>query len=89
MSVRVFGWKTNNIVAVVRLHEVIFQLFLDIEIKTSVSNSGQNFKTRVSGSWEKKPGKTRVFSGFEMNAILSDKLNIIVKLTTAGPCAIY
>jgi len=27
----------------------------------SVSNSGQNFETRVSGSWEKKPGKTRFF----------------------------
>jgi len=27
----------------------------------SVSNSGQNVKTRVSGSWEKKPGKTRYF----------------------------
>jgi len=38
----------------------------------SVSDSGQNKKTQVSGSWEKKPGKTR-FSGFEMNAILSDK----------------
>ena len=28
------------------------------------SGSGQNFKTRVSGSWEKKPGKTRFFFGF-------------------------
>ena len=41
----------------------------------SVTNSGQNFKTRVSGSWENKPGKTR-FLEFEMNAVLSDKNSI-------------
>jgi len=43
---------------------------------TSVSKSGQNFKTRVSGSLEKEPRKTHFFSGFEMNAILSDKNSI-------------
>jgi len=42
---------------------------------TSVSNSGQNFKTRVSGSWGKTPGNP-FFSGFEMNVILSDKNSI-------------
>jgi len=42
----------------------------------SVFNLGQNFKTRVSGSLEKKPGKTRVFSGFEINAILSDENSV-------------
>jgi len=48
-------------------------------IKATVSSSGQNLKTRVSGSWEKKPGKTRVFSGFEMNATLSDKNSISLR----------
>jgi len=56
---------------------------------TSVSNSGQNFKTHVSGSWEKKLGKTQFFSGFEMNAILSDETHYHCEITTVGHCTIY
>jgi len=34
------------------------------QVLRSVSNSGQNFKTRVSGFCEKKPGQTRFYFGF-------------------------
>jgi len=58
-------------------------------VEHGVSNSGENLKTRVSGSWAKKPGKTRFFSGFEMNMILSDKSQYHCGITTVGPYAIY
>jgi len=38
-----------------------FVLKSDSMFGSSVSNSGQNFKTQVSGSWKKKPRKTRFF----------------------------
>jgi len=34
------------------------------DLGTSVFNSGPTFKNQVSGSWKKKPGKTRFFSRF-------------------------
>ena len=57
-------------------------------INSSVSDSGQNFETQVSGSWEKKPRKTRFFSGFEIIAILSDKTQYHCEITTVGPYTI-
>jgi len=44
-------------------------------VATRVSNSRQNFKTRFRAA-EKKTGKPVFFSGFEMNAILTDKNSI-------------
>jgi len=38
-------------------------------VTISVSNSGQHFKTRVSGSWGKKPGKTQVLKWMRFWAI--------------------
>jgi len=36
-------------------------LVLKRALAISISNSGQNFEIRVSGSWEKKPGNIRCF----------------------------
>jgi len=37
----------------------------------SVSNSGQNFKTRVSGSWKKNPGKNEFFGFWNICLLLA------------------
>jgi len=54
-------------------------------VMTSVSNSGQNFKTRVSGSWEKKPGFFQVWNERDFERW---KVNIIVKLLMLVPAQI-
>jgi len=54
-SIQMLNWNTSH------FHLVAwFGQFYELAA-TSVSNSGQNFKTRVSGNWEKIPGKTRFF----------------------------
>jgi len=62
---------------------------MPLRLKDSVSVSGRNFKTLISGSWEEKLGKKRFSSGFEMNAILSDEAQYHCEITTVGPYAIY
>jgi len=61
---------------------ITFQYRIVFPIRGKILNPG-------SGNWEKKPGKTPDFSGFEMNAILTDKTQYHCEITTAGQCAIY
>ena len=89
---RYLAWGWQPFVFSLNLkHDLTVGILLPLykHIFTNVSNSGQDFKTRGSGSWEKKPGKTQVFSGFVMNAILSDKTQYHCEITTVGPCTIY
>jgi len=66
----------------------IFRLALpDIKHYSSVSHSGQNFKPGLRAAEKRNPGKP-VFSGFEMNAILSDETQYHCEITTVGPCTI-
>jgi len=56
--------------------------------ENSVSNLWQNFKTQVSGSWEKKSRKTRVFQVLIWMPFWVINTQYHCEITTVGPCAI-
>jgi len=49
---------------------------------------GKILKSGFRVAEKSNPGKP-IFSGFEINAILSDKTQYHCEITTVGPCTIY
>jgi len=52
-------------------------------------NRGKNQKTGFRVAKKRNPGKHAFFSGFETNAILSDKTRYHCEISAVGPRAIY